>query len=366
MKQPVHSVREVLSTLAAEARIDDNWQERATSALADMDEAQPWYIRTMVGFGAWLASLLLISFVLGVSLVTTKGGFVLIGGLCIMAALLLHYSLNNDFTDQAGLAMNLAGQVLLAIGITRYQSGTDVETLLLTLILINVILIPFYRDRIFRFLATVFITAASVVLLYFWEWQASLAFLAPLLSLLFLWLVMSEDHLTVKGYDALIRPLTTGLLVGIFGITLLSTFYVLPELIHDFEFYPQPWISTLGFGLLLLFAEYRILRAVFGNGQVSALVAIYIMTLLIILATLTAPGITLSLLVLILGTSRGNWVMTGLGIAFLATYTGAYFYGIESSLLIKSYSLIGTGLIVLMGRWILLRLAHTEGEKPHA
>ena len=40
---------------------------------------QPWYIRAMVGFGAWLASLLLIGFVAGFSL-AMDGGYVVIGG----------------------------------------------------------------------------------------------------------------------------------------------------------------------------------------------------------------------------------------------------------------------------------------------
>jgi len=366
MTQQGHSVREVLSELAAKGHLDDNWQERATTALAKMDEPQPWYIRTMIGFGAWLASLLFISFVLGVSLVATKGGFVLLGGLCIAGALFLRYSMDNDFTNQAALAMNLAGQVLLAIGITRHQASTELETLLITLMIINALLIPFYRDRIFRFLASAFITGAFVVLLYIWEWQATLAFLAPLLALIFLWMVLSEDRFTVKGYDELTRPLTTGLMISIFGITLLSTIYLLPELMRDLEFYPRPWVSTIGFGLLLLLIEYRLLPDIFSSNRSPASLTVYGMTLLIILATLSAPGMVLSLLVITLGVSRGNPIMTGLGIAFLALFTGAYFYGIESSLLIKSYSLIGTGLIVLSGRWMLLRLATWQRENPHA
>jgi len=366
MKQPLRTVREVLSRLAEKDQLEADWQDRAESALARLDEAQPWYIRTMVGFGAWLASLLFISFVLGVSLVTTKGGFVVIGGLCITGALVLRYSLDNDFTNQAALAMNLAGQVLLAIGITQYRSGTDLETLLVTLIIINTLLIPFYRDRIFRFLAITFVAGAFVVLLYIWKSQASLAFLAPLLALVFLWMVMSEDRFTVKGVDNLTRPLTTGLMISIFGITLLSTIYILPELIRDFEFYPRPWVSTIGFGLLLLFVEYRVSSEIFGDPRAPVALATYGMTLLLILATLPAPGMALSLIVIILAVSRGNRIMTGIGIAFLATYTGAYFYGIEITLLIKSYSLIATGMIVLMGRWILLKLSSQKRESGHA
>lgn len=366
MKPQTQSVREVLSRLAQNGQLGADWQEDAKTALTRMDETQPWYIRSMIGFGAWLASLLFISFVLGVSLVTTKGGFVVIGGLGIAGAVFMRYSLDNDFTNQAALAMNLAGQVLLAIGITQYQSSTDLETLLIILIIINAVLIPIYRDRIFRFLATVFITGAFVVLLYIWKSQATLAFLSPLLALGLLWMVMSEDRFTVKGHDELTRPLTTGLMISIFGITLLSTIYVLPELIRDFEFYPRPWVSTIGFGLLLLMIEYRLLPEIFSSHRSPAALTLYGMTLLIILATLTAPGMVLSLIVITLGVARGNHVMAGLGIAFLALFTGAYFYGIESSLLIKSYSLIGTGLIVLMGRWMLLRLVHAEGENPHA
>ena len=55
---------------------------------------------------------------------------------------------------------------------------------------------------------------------------------------------------------------------------------------------------------------------------------------------------------------------------------GAWFYGIETSLLVKAYSLIGAGLLALIARWLLLRLtfqpasqavdALDHGESGHA
>ncbi len=63
----------VFDSLAAEGLVEPEWVVRAL-AEADLGTPQPWYVRSMVGFGAWLGSLLLIGAVVGASVVTTGGG----------------------------------------------------------------------------------------------------------------------------------------------------------------------------------------------------------------------------------------------------------------------------------------------------
>ncbi len=58
-----------------------------------------------------------------------------------------------------------------------------------------------------------------------------------------------------------------------------------------------------------------------------------------------------------LGAAQGSLVYTGAGLTFLALFTGAYFYGIELSMLMKSATLIATGAVILVSRWCLLYLS---------
>ena len=74
MSAPNVALHDVVSTLRAEHLLGDD-------GLAYLDSRpgqQPWYIRAMVGFGAWLASLLLIGFVASFSILV-DGGYAFIG-----------------------------------------------------------------------------------------------------------------------------------------------------------------------------------------------------------------------------------------------------------------------------------------------
>lgn len=357
------SIQMVLSEMQDAGLLEPGWENQAESALTKMDETQPWYIRAMIAFGAWLASLMFISFILGMSLITTEGGFFVIGLLCVLGAVIVRFLVDNDFTNQASLATNLAGQVLLALGIVKFTSGASLESALTSLIGINLVLIPIYRDKVYRFLSIIFITGAFVSLLYLWKMQAALPYLPPLLTAIYVGMMMREGFFSVRGLDDLIRPLMAGLLLSIFGCTLLSTIYILPELSVHFVFYPNPWISTLGLGLVLLVAEYLMMPEAFGAKTSPAALTTYALSMLLILATLPAPGLVLSLIVIILGAARGHRVVTGAGIAFLAVFTATFFYGIETTLITKSYILMGTGMLVILGRWILLRMLQ---ETEHA
>ena len=60
-------INTVLDRLHGEQLLTD--RRMADTILAEMALVQPWYVRSMVGFGAWVASLMLIGFVAGLGLV---------------------------------------------------------------------------------------------------------------------------------------------------------------------------------------------------------------------------------------------------------------------------------------------------------
>jgi uncharacterized membrane protein len=68
-----------------------------------------------------------------------------------------------------------------------------------------------------------------------------------------------------------------------------------------------------------------------------------------------SPGLLAAPLVLLVGFSRGNRIVTALGALFLAGFISFYYYNLELSLLAKSFALMGSGVVLLGARAVLAR-----------
>jgi MFS family permease len=328
---------------------------------------QPWYIRTLVGFGAWLASLLLIGFVAGLG-VSAGGGYSIIGILLIVAAILGRRIAEGDFLIQCAMASSLAGQALLAYGITDAIGYEKVEVYLGVALVVSLILLLIYPDRIHRVLMLLLAVGCTTGLFYTYEAQVVIPFFAPLLTGLLLLLQLRTPKLASGRIGPLLQPLTSGLMLGAFGVLMLSTLYLLPELGVETDFYPRPWISTLLLGAELLYLAWLIGPAIVENHDSRQLTLLYGVLILVIALAWYAPGLILSLIVLLLSTHSGRATFVGAGIGFFALFLAAFFYGIEVSLLTKSYTLIASGAALLLTRWVLLRTFRVNDirESGHA
>ena len=365
MSGPDRALEQVLSALDQEHPLPADWRRKTAAVLEQMEETPPWYVRAMVGAGAWLASLLLIAFVTGVNLVTSDVAFVITGALLILGATVARRRLTGDFFHQAALATSLAGQVLLAYGVSEVADWNEFEALCYTLIVTNCVLVAIYPDRIHRFLSVLVVVGSLVGLIYLREQQWLLAGLAPLLAVA--WMVLLSGRGRALVADTEIRgPVMAGSMIGAFAVVMLSTLYLLPELAGDFTFYPNPWVSTLLFGVLLGFAEHRVLTNPPLSPAKRVMPVVYLLTSLIILASLQAPGIVYALLVMLLGAGLGRKLTMSTGVVFLVIFLGAYLYGIDTSLLTKSWTLMGTGLVLLTGRQLLLAVWPRQEGEDHA
>ena len=362
MNRPHATMDQVFGALAEEGLVGS---DGAVEILAETDlgPPQPWYVRAMVGFGAWVGSLLLISAIVGTSVATTGGGYIALGLLFIFVAVAGRHVTNSDFTRQAAIATSLAGQGLLAGGVAEAGSFNVFDSVFVTLILTNAILIRIFPDRTHRFLSVLFIVSSTVTLVYVREAQAILPVFGPLLALGVLALLEAETRIVSKGLDEIVTPITAGMLMSALGCLTLSTLYVLPQVAESFTFYPRPWISTLLLGALLFYVQRDIWSAMFGDPTGSAAVAGYGVTALVIVAALPAPGLILALFVMALGLVHGNPMYAGAGVVFLVVFIGAYFYGIDATMLTKSVTLVGTGVAILLARRALISLAErSEGS----
>ncbi len=318
-------------------------------------EQQPWYIRAMVGFGAWVASLLLIGFVTGLS-VAADGGYTVIGLILIVGAVLVRRKSHNDFLIQCAMACSLAGQALVAIGIADGFSHDEFEAFLVVGMVISALLFYLYPDRIHRVIMVLIATTEAATLIYVREANALIPFLGPLLAALLLLLHLRQPTRVSSPLAPLLQPLTTGLMLSAFGLLMLSTVYLLPELENDFVFYPRPWISTLLLGLGLFLLGHRLWPEIAGAQSERTRPLLYTALATLVACAWYAPGLILGLMVVLIGVDAGRLTFIGAGIGFFVLFLAAFFYGIEVSLLTKSYTLAATGAALLGFRWLFLRV----------
>lgn len=355
------SLETVVEGLRADGLLAAEREGQASALIERLRAVQPWYIRTMVGCGAWLASLLLIGSVGGLGL--ALGGSSVIGLILLAGAIWLRRRPDtgaNDFVIQCTLATSLAGQALLGWGVAEMLPGDTLKSACLMVAIMSTVLFFVFPDRIHRVLMVLFAIAAVIVLLYIYALNAVVPVLGPLLAAALVWLYLHHAALTAGKHGNLVRPLENGLILSAFGCLLVSTLYVLPELGLNDRFYPRPWISTLLLGALFLYVGGRTWPARYQHSSHAAVPMVYALMLIVIAAAWFMPGLLLALVVLMLGASAGHRTFVGAGIAFLTVFIGTYFYGIEVSMLTKSVTLVGTGTAILLARWMLLNVLGAE------
>jgi hypothetical protein len=360
-------LQQVVDGLRSEGLLPENSDDNVTAFLESLLEAQPWYISTMVGFGAWLASLLLIGFIGSIGF-AADSGFVIVGVLFIGGAIFARIKTENDFMVQSALASSLAGQAVLAYGIVEVSGGNDFESVLSIVIVLNGILFFVFPDRTHRVLSILIAMTSLGFLLYSWKFNAVIPILGPVAAAAMVFFYKRQGAIIAIGKGHLVRPLVTGLMLTAFGFLLLSTVYILPELRWEFAFYPRPWISTILLGALLLYVGSQVWPQFAAVAGSRAMAVFYGLLVAIIAAAWAIPGLILALIVIVLGASSGNRLFIGAGIAFLVVFISTYFYGIQLSMLTKSITLVATGVTVLAARWLLLKVIAdpVEGGTNHA
>lgn len=357
------SVQYVFEKLQQEGELEQDWQDKLDLAIEQSSDVQPWYVRGMIGFGAWLASLLLIiSILAGLGtyqndIVAMTTGLVIVAMATVLRRLSVH-----DFATQMTLAFCLAGQGLFLFGL--YEQWHDFENVLYAVVLTQPLMIMVYPDKIFRFLSVLFCVQAIVLLLFKWNAQEWLHILMFGLLLAFLLQEKNAFLLVARGWYERLVPIAYGLLTAALAILMLSTVYILPELSTRTQFFPYPWLSALLSGPLLIAVIACSLRR--QNADQTVWLSCMTMAVLFVLASLQMPGLVVACLLVLLGYERSLRPVLAIGIVFLVVFLTTWFYGLEVSLPAKSISLVSSGALLVLFRYGLRRWYQDGSEVRHA
>lgn len=202
--------------------------------------ARPWYIGALLGVSGWLAGLFMLGFVM-LLLRPDRAGPAAVTGIVLLAAAwgLFKADREGAFFTQLALALSIAGQCLVLFAMTEHTRGLG--AIASAALLLQTVLVLCMPNPLHRTLSTLFATIAWALTLRFalfgepefWRGGREVrAALGPALAgWLFAWLpvgallwvlVRREPSWMARSWPPLLRPVLTGLIVGLAFATLAS------------------------------------------------------------------------------------------------------------------------------------------------
>ncbi len=358
------ALHDLSAHLVDDGSIDHEQKIALDAALADdtpdakRAEQTPWYMQALAGVSAWLAAFFLTGFLVATDIVESETSAIVVGAILTVIALGLKYLRRQSiFVDQLAFALSLVGQIMLIGGIGAYYESVFVGAL--TALALETLLYFVYPDGLHRFVSVLLTMVALMVIAVERELPelTHLYTLSVAVGVALVWQKEQFWHHANRWRD-LLQPLAYGLPVALFGISLLSLFSEL-EIVYW-------WLSALALAFLLLYLGRAILGELELPLQSMAGVGLLVAVVVLTIPAIETPGILAAILVLVVGFWRNNQLLLGLAAAFLLFFLGAYYYNLNITLLNKSFALMATGILLLLLRLLLLRVAPGQGQTVEA
>lgn len=333
--------RPTLEAVTRDAGLDATTRDRLLAAdRADDAEPTPWFVRVLVGVGAWVAAVLF-AIMVGLTEVFRHEMLAValgVGGLA--GTTVMRRRVRGDFATQLALALHLGSHLLVAIAVAGATSSShELAAGALSAVVTAAIALFVYPDRIVRFCAAVAIAAAAAGAFADAGSDhelarlgiAVVAVLASAASVA-LWLAPARHDAGLLG--DLRAP-------AAYGFALVSLALLLLPVMDDGRLLDVRVASWGETGLLVAFgvATLAALRVRSPEPVVVLLVALAGLGA----AAAGAPGIPAALLCMGVAFHARQPVLFGLACAFLVAFLTLFYWHLEVSFLAKSGVLAATG-----------------------
>ncbi|HMY43907.1 MAG TPA: DUF4401 domain-containing protein [Leptospiraceae bacterium] len=307
-------------------------------------EFAPWYVRLLSGVVSWVAAALILGFLLAAHMLKTDSSLVIYGFLLMGAACVLSRIGRNVAMEQGALAASFSGQVLFLMGVYELL-GHPRESGVVFYVgsAMEIILVFANADRLHRFLVT-----GLALTFFFVGWGFANHGLSGI-GLCIVWAVGGVLFWLISGdgipafWFYFLRP------AGV------ASFIVLPLLAFsewqapsgDFA-YTHQVLTGIATVLLIVFLYVRLAN------QRAFLVVSCLFVLALAWITSSSPAIMLAAFMIGTAFHARSLPLLGYSMILLGLGVFQFYYEMGVSLLIKSYILMGSGL-VLAAAWMVLR-----------
>ena len=300
------------------------------------EASKPVVVRVLLGMGAWFTA---ISLMLFVQFILQEKGLLQCGLAWLMIAVGLSRTGKGTFASQLALALALAGNIGVLIGVASAVPGNVLAVTAILQLFLCLILYPLLPNPVFRFAASFSVIALAA--LWVVEKDALWLFHLMVAAELILFIILIVRKQRIPAYFPLEKAVAL-----LLPLTLLV--FHLARIVHQAPpFAPPLWPSGLllcSALILILFHPAISLPALPGAWKIGLPAAI------VLLGLFTSPGLPAALILLILGRVRGELYLTVLGGIFLPVFLGFYYDGLEIDLARKTWVITGSGLL-LLGVW---------------
>jgi uncharacterized membrane protein len=341
------------------------WAQLRQAGLAEGDvpaetvAPTPWYIRTMLGIAGWIGAMFLLGFVgaaFSIVMKSAASGLIVGALLCAGATIMFRGRPNGDFIGQFALAVSIAGQILIGFGLGHLLSSR-ISLIAIAFALLQVglfLLIPNFLHRALSAMSGIGALIVAFSDWGFYPYTQAIVFAA------FSWAWLNEFRFAGRGAE--IRALG-------YGLALL----VIVELVtqSSMGYWRSAWMGrdqmnfvggALGFwigaaliGANTVWVVWKLLLrqgiAISKGPGRAALAA----AALVGLISVKAPGVGITVTMLLLGYANGNRVLAGLGVLSLLAYWSYYYYSLDMTLLEKSAVLVCAGVALIAARLAMKR-----------
>lgn len=347
---------------------DNVWQRLVSagmvsgSAPATPEPDSPWFVKLLLAASGWLASLFLLASLalLFKDLFDSQIASLITGGVLITLAAITLEKIHNDFFEHSALALSLAGQGLVAVGLFQFSDQLDTTFFWMVAVFQTILsfVVPSYVHRVW--------SACIVVLSVFFALQRPelhhLVAGAALFGVASVW--MNEytfpkqvSRNTAMAYGATIAVFVVAAfpLLGVHVTNLRAAIGVGPA---DAEWYELPMVGKFLVFVVLLYTVGGVMRRYSLNIREQRWVVLAAIALGV--ASFNVPGITIGVILLLLGFSGSNNVLTSIGFVTVLGFFSSYYYQLEQTLLVKSGIFASLGLSLLVLRFVLPRTAEDK------
>ncbi len=319
----------------------------------------PWYVKVLLAFSGWLASSFLLGFlVVGFKIILSSSmASAILGSFMIAGAYAILRIPKNEFFEHVALAVSLAGQALIAYGLFDGLTYKDAWIFYALVQVALAIVMPNFVHRVFSsFIATFSFS------MFFYTIGASYIF-SSILMFVVAWLWLNEFRF--PKYIRKIHAIGYGTVLGLIQLKGSALFGFNPIGWQKGEWltgktstglWAQPWIAEVLAGVVMLYVVWQLLQRL-GHRLPEPLVIItMVCTIILSAVSIEAPGITVGMMILLLGFAGSNRVLMGLGIVSLLFYISVYYYLLDATLFAKAQTLLVTGIVLLLIRWAMLKI----------
>lgn len=317
------------------------------------DDNTPLYLKILSAIGAFLATIFLCGFLSVIKIIdwTNHTNMLIVGIGCICLAVVAgrnhdknSSSVAQTFLLQSSVCLMGLGKILFILGFSYFfkNSHFDEWAISYSAIFITMITYYIYPNSIDRFLSSLFVLISVLV-------NLDLEYLikdVPINDSYFLafQIILAGFLFTYAKVRRIYTPLAYALVFSIFSTIALETY-----INHQLNLQALK-LANLTLTLSLIYLIIWVTADIQKIKSEPVIIAIFGA---IFLGIASDPGVIFSICILILGYAKHDKVLLTLGVLAMILSLIFYYYSLNLTLLSKSLVLIGSGLILLVGRYYL-------------